>query len=143
MFTVIVRNDALRARAIDLIGALNISRPWKITVQPHKAKRSLDQHRLYHMWVGVVASETGNTHDGIHEWAKGEFLPPVIVTVNGKSRECRRSTTDLKTAEMTEYLDRFSAWAASELGILLPHPEDRGRESLKQSAADADNGAAA
>lgn len=124
---VIIRDEASRARAIELIGKLDLLKPWAVTVAKAKSKRSIDQNNLYWLWLGIIANETGNTATDIHEWCKGEFLPPVFVEVNGKVREARRSTTDLNTADMTTYLDRINAWAASDLGIILPHPDDRGR----------------
>lgn len=111
-----------------LIAALDLAKAWEVVVRPKKTKRSLDQNSLYWKWCTIIANDTGNTPNDIHEYLKGEFLPPVFVTVNGKSRECRRSTTDLNTADMTNYLNRIEAWAATDLGLLLPHPDDRGRE---------------
>lgn len=111
-----------------LIAALDLAKAWEVVVRPKKAKRSLDQNSLYWKWCTIIANDTGNTPNDIHEWCKNEFLPPVFVSVNGKVHEARRSTTDLNTAEMTAYLDQITAWAATDLGLLLPHPSDQGRE---------------
>lgn len=121
-------NEPSRGRAMALIAALDLSKAWEVIVRPKKAKRSLDQNSLYWMWLGIIANDTGNTANDVHEWCKCEFLPPVFVAINGKQQECRRSTTELNTADMTAYLDRVSAWSAMELGIALPHPDDQGRE---------------
>lgn len=125
---IIIRDEGLRARAIDLIGSLDLAKPWSVTIARAKSKRSIEQNNLMWSWLTIIANETGNTAKAIHEWCKAEFLPPVYVEVNGKVHEARRSTTDLNTAEMAEYLRRIETWAASDLGIVLPHPDDMGRE---------------
>jgi len=122
-----IRDERDRQSVLDLIGSLNLSKPWSVTVAAKKSKRSIDQNSLMWKWLTMIADETGNSANDVHEWCKNEFLPPVFVTVNGKTHKCRRSTTDLNTADMTLYLDRINAWAGSELGILLPHPDDLGR----------------
>lgn len=122
-----IHNEESRKQAIDLVAALDITKPWHLTVEPRKRRRSIDQNSLYHKWVSIVAEETGNTHDDVHEWAKSEFLPPSFAMINGVAREYRPSTTKLTTAEMSAYMDKFNAWASSELGLILPHPEDMGR----------------
>ena len=127
MHPIIVRDERSRSIAIELIGKLNLSKAWEVVIRPRKSKRSLDQNALYHKWVSIVADETGNTHDAIHEWAKAQFLPPRLATVGGVVKEYRPSTTKLTVAEMSDYMTRFSAWAATDLGLALPHPDDLGR----------------
>ena len=56
----IVRDEYMRGRVLDLISKLDLSKPWQITVEPHRAARSLNQHNLYHLWVGIIAAHTGN-----------------------------------------------------------------------------------
>jgi hypothetical protein len=123
----IIRDEAGRKRAMDFLAKLNLAKPWQMTIAPPRKKRSLDQNSLYHKWCSIVAAETGNSHNAVHEWAKDEFLPPVFIEIGGRRKEIRRSTTELNTAEMSAYMDRFNAWAESDLGIMLPHPDDLGR----------------
>lgn len=122
----IVRDDYVRGRVLDLIAKLDLSKPWEITVEPHRARRSLNQNSLYHKWVGIVAAETGHSHDEVHEFLKAEFLPPRHVEIGGRTRECRPSTTALKIDEMSQYMNQVYAWAGSTLGIILPVPEELG-----------------
>ena len=125
----IVRDEQMRSRVADLILKLDLSKPWQITVEPHRARRSLNQHNLYHLWVGIIAAQTGNSHDAIHECLKAEFLPPRFMTWNGKVREYRPSTTTLKIDEMSAFMNQVQAWAGSTLGIILPVPDDLGKEA--------------
>ena len=122
---VIVRTPETRQKVLARIARLSLESPVSITIEPYKRSRSLEQNALYHLWVGIVAKETGNDHDDIHEHCRQSFLPPRIVEVNGEIRETRRSTASLKVDEMAEYMDKVYAWATGELGIKLPLPEDR------------------
>ena len=125
----IVRDEYMRSRVADLIASLDLSKSWLIRVEPHRARRSLNQNALYHKWVGIIAFDTGNSHDAVHEFLKGEFLPPRTVEIGGRSREVRPSTTTLKIDEMSAFMNQVQAWAGSTLGIILPVPDDLGREA--------------
>lgn len=122
----ILRDEAIRQRAITFLSKLDLKTTWQITIGRHRQNRSLVQNNLLWKWYGIVAQETGNSSEDIHEWAKKRFLPPSFITVNGETVEIRRSTTKLNTKEMHEFMTQVEAWAASELGIVLPRPEDRG-----------------
>ena len=114
----IVRGAETRARCASFISALDPEKgPWQVTVEIHKAKRSLDQNRLYHRWVGIIAKETGNT-------LRDELLAPVFTKVFGKTHEGRQSTTELSVAQFKDFLDQLQAWAGSE-GVYLPSPDER------------------
>lgn len=123
----IIRDEPMRERVIDLIRQLDLAKGWRVSVAPYKRSRSLEQNNLYHKWCGVIAAETGNSHDAIHEFCKAEFLPPVFVEVGGKVREVRQTTTTLKVQEMSAFMDAVYAWASSDLGLILPIPEELGR----------------
>lgn len=110
----------------------------QVVVSEYKASRSNEQNA--YMWVGVLApvaeqcrvrgerftDEVWNVHfkklflpetnaKGMDKWM---YLP------NGE-RELMMSTTDLNHAEMTEYLNQITAYAATELGVRLPaNPRD-------------------
>ncbi len=125
---IIIRDETLRQRAIELIYGLNLDKPWTITVEPFRKKRSLSQLRLMHAWIGEVvkhvSEHTGYTHDDVHEFLKQKFLTPKTIEIDG--RVSRRWTTgDLTTAQMADYMDKIYAWATTELGLFLPIPELR------------------
>jgi hypothetical protein len=85
-----------------------------------KKDRSNEQNR--YMW-GVVyrllADYTGHSPEEIHEAMKYEFL---------LSRESKlkvpRSTADLSTIEMEDYLSRVREFASLELGVYIPEPNE-------------------
>ena len=124
MNDIIIREDgAGRDAAIKRIQGLAGGRPWRVSIKPYKSNRTLEQNRLYHMWVGIVADETGNKPEDVHEWAKDQLLPKRVVEINDKVLEVRSSTTELNTKEMSEYMERFRAEVAIAMGIDLPSPE--------------------
>lgn len=125
--TIIIRDEKLRARVIGWIRAINLDKPWRVTVEPHRKRRSLSQNSLMWLWIGEVADLVGQ-HTGmdaadVHEFFKQKFLPPRIIEVGGVTEDVR-STAKLTTLEMTTYMDRIYAWVTTELGLLLPLPQE-------------------
>ena len=120
----IIFDEASRQRCISLIAGLNIEKKWAVTVERYKKKRTLSQNALYHKWVGIIAQETGNDHDDVHDEFKRRWVPPKEIEIFGEIR-MRQSTTDFDTPGMTEFMERVYAFSVSELGILLPLPEEQ------------------
>lgn len=125
--TVIVRDEGMRTRVVQHIAALNIDKPWAITIEPYRKKRTLSQNALMWKWINEVAQyvheATGQDSDDVHEFFKVKFLPARIVELGGEIIEWR-TTTRLTTAEMSEYMNKIYAWVTTELGLLLPVPQD-------------------
>lgn len=123
----VLRNEAIRANVLRLIAALDLSKPWQVTVEPWKKPRTLSQNALMWKWHGevvkAVSDHTGADADDIHDFFKKKFLTPRIVEIGGEAVE-RYTTTTLNTVEMSQYMDRIYAFVTSELGILLPLPEE-------------------
>ena len=111
-------------RAREFVEKLPVGTKFKADAKdPTRRKRSLDQNALYHVWVGLIAKETGHSHDEIHEWLKRQFLRPVAIIIKGKVHQVPRSTTRLNTREMADYMDAVYQFGVGELGLRLPVPE--------------------
>ena len=127
----ILRDDVVRGYVLDLIGKLNLEKPWSVTVEPYKKKRSLSQNSLMWMWINDVADrvqdETGQDADDVHDFFKQKFLKPKVVEIAGETI-MKYSTKDLTVPEMITYMDQIYAFVISELGILLPIPEELNRD---------------
>jgi hypothetical protein len=95
-----------------------------IQVEKHSEKRSMNQHRYYHLYLDVIEQETGNDHVEMHEYFKRKFLKPKEITVMGETIRVPSSTKDLSKHEMTEYLDKICALTE----VPLPDPELAGYE---------------
>lgn len=128
----IIRDETMRQRVSDLVDALDVSKPWSVTIEPFKKKRSLSQNSLMWKWLNEVAAhvqrETGQDADDVHEFFKRKFLTPQVVEIGGETI-MKYSTKNLTVADMTEYMNRVYAFVTSELGILLPIPEELGRDA--------------
>ena len=123
MNRLVIRDEILRKRALDLISGLNLAKPWEITVHPYKAKRSLEQNALYWSIVSAIADYTGHSRDEAHEAMKVMFLAPKCVEIAGHQCEFR-TTTKLTVKDMSEYIERCYAFASSELGLFIHVPEE-------------------
>jgi hypothetical protein len=87
-------------------------------------KRTLSQNSLLWLWLGCISHETGNNKDYLHEYFKQKFLGKENITVLENDLQVTVSTTKLDTAQMKAYLNSIQEFANTELGILLPNPED-------------------
>ncbi len=127
--TVIIRDEGMRERVVQHIAGLNISKPWAITIEPYKGRRTLSQNALMWKWIEAVVMHiheaTGQDKEDVHEWLKTQFLPAKVIEIDGRV-VFRYSTKGLTTAEMSKYMDKIYAWATTELGLLLPVPEGLG-----------------
>ena len=118
-----IRSDEDRQRVASAVRDLPPGK-WAVEVKRLQNRRTLDQNALYWRWVHMIASETGNDADEVHDAMKKKFIAPEYVEVFGELVD-RRSTADKRTGEMVEYMEKVRAWAFSTLGIALPLPEER------------------
>lgn len=87
-----------------------------------EATRSLPQNAYYHVYLDVIAGETGHSSEELHELFKKKFLSRRFKLVLGEHVEIGKSTARLTKSEFSDYLDRISA----HTGIELPNPADAG-----------------
>jgi hypothetical protein len=57
--------------------------------------RSSSQNRYYHLYLEVIARESGENADDLHEFFKRKLLPPVFKTIRGEEMKLPASTRDL------------------------------------------------
>ena len=130
--TIIIRNEPLRKLALLTIGALDLTKPWVLTIERETKRRTLSQNRLMWDWIDDVVDHveeyTGHDKHEIHDFLKRKFLGPKRVIVGDSVEDCTPSTKNLNTAKMTDYMNKIYAWATTELGLFLPVPEDLGRD---------------
>lgn len=94
-----------------------------------KRKRTLSQNSYLHYLLGYYAMETGNTIEYVkREYFKRLCNPSLFLTPRqdkylGEVNDYRSSAV-LSTAEMTQAIERFRNWSASECGIYLPSPDE-------------------
>ncbi len=113
-----------RVNLIRHINALDLTRPWVVTVKRRTVRRSLSQNALFHMWCGEVAKAVGYDIDEAKHWIKEACDCPVRdIEIDGVRIE-RRSTAGLEMDEMQAFMDRVFRRLVGDMGIYLTIPEE-------------------
>ena len=94
-----------------------------LTLAKPRERRSLNQNAIFWLWMRCIEEETGQSKDDAHDWFCKKFLRRTV-TFNGREETVVGGTSSLTREQMSEFLDRVQAEAASELGIRLPSPDD-------------------
>ena len=119
-----IRTPTDKEKVLEYVSKLP-DKQYNVTVNLHRQTRSCPQNRLYWMWINCISRETGNDPADLHEYFGDKWLQKIEVKMfDGFIVRKSQSTTTLNTAEFTAYLDKIQIFASSELGIVLPNPED-------------------
>lgn len=94
----------------------------ELTVEKRKLRRTNSQNAYYWAYLKIIADETGDDENSLHEYFKRAFLSPKFVFVLGKEVRLPRETKCLSKIEFGEYLDRICA----ETNVPLPDPSALG-----------------
>lgn len=97
---------------------------YRLTIERYTEPRTVSQNALMWMWFTCIEQETGTYKQDVHDYYCNLFLRRTAV-VNGKETVVAGSTSRLNTLQMTDFLNKVKADAASEFGIMLPLPADR------------------
>lgn len=107
------------------IAKADLSKGFVIEWKRFKKIRSNDQNALYWMWLTCLEQETGQEKDSLHDYFREKYLQVTYEQVFDSERKILQSTTKLDTVAMKNYLDKIQVFAATELAVTLPDPEDR------------------
>ena len=113
----------------DLMCSLLRNGEYTVKIVRKTQPRTVSQNSLMWMWYKCMEESTGQPKEDFHDYYKAKYLQRQVqigrrvVTVVG-------STTDLNTLQMTNYLEKVKADAATEFGIMLPLPEDRNYQTF-------------
>lgn len=119
-----------RRKALACVGAL--SGRHRIELTPYRARRSDPQNRWY--WGCIVSAFYAFLHEQdyninhpeqAHELIKAKFLTVDVAskTTGEVIAQRVRSTTELSTAEFSDYCERTRAWLLDFFGIVVPDPD--------------------
>jgi hypothetical protein len=133
-FTVSGEND--RKAVKSYIDKLPDGKTFTVEVSARKETRSLNQNRLYWLWLTCIEQETGNDREILHHEFGMMFLPKKTGTMNGKTIELPVSTSTMNSDQFKQYLNKVQIFASAELGIVLPDPNDLIFESFYQMYKD-------
>ena len=95
----------------------------EVTVERQTRKRTTDQNAYYWLICTTIGKDLGYSSDEVHELLKSMFLKKPL-WVKGKFIPVVGSTTRMDTVEFTEYIERVRQWAAEELRITIPDPDE-------------------
>lgn len=121
MFWVIDTPEKRRAAA-DCVARLSSSPTMAVEIKPYRRSRSVEQNRLYWMWLHAIADYTGHDDEELHLIFREALLGYEPIEIRGERVHTLKSTTELTVRQFTEYLNRV-ARAACHLNIVLPYPE--------------------
>ena len=97
----------------------------QLTLRQQGKPRSSQENRYY--WsviVGMIAEDTGNEPERVHEALKEMFLGREFVRMGTKEMPVPKSTKELSTYDFEIYAEQCRAFAASELGLRIPLPHE-------------------
>lgn len=97
---------------------------YTITVKKVQEKRSIAQNDLMWMWLKCIENETGTSKDEVYMYYCKKFLMRTMA-IGQKQERIYMTSSKLTSEQMTEFLNKIQADAASELGITLPRPQDK------------------
>ncbi len=115
---------ALKAKSVAIV----------LQCEEFKEKRSNPQNRFY---FGVVVDLVRRglkdlgwepktcSAEAVHEMLKREYLTVDEHVKDGVFLKRTRSTTELDTAEFSQYLEHCKQFAAENLGVLIPDPNEQ------------------
>ena len=131
-----IRSDTDKPRVIEYIHKLPDNKQYTVKVKTKRHVRSASQNSLYWMWLTCIQDETGNNKNDLHEYFRSEFCNKNRINLSQKTIEIPVSTTTLDTKQFTEYLNKIQVFATSELGIILPDPDDANWENFCETYND-------
>jgi hypothetical protein len=105
---------------------------YTITISRQRKHRSIQQNRLMWLWFACVESETGTPAQDVHDFFCLLFLRR-SATILGESEEIVGGTSTLNSKEMSDFMDKVQAYAASEWGMILPLPSDLGYDEFYET----------
>lgn len=104
----------------------------ELIIRKKKKHRSLQQNRLWWLYMGMLGEYLGYTKDEIHEIVKFKFLKKETVDeTTGEVFQYIQSTSKLSTVEFLELVQQLYQWSAETFGLTLPEPNEQLRMEVE------------
>lgn len=103
---------------------------YVIEVKRNRPIRSLAHNKYYFAILKLIATETGNDVDRLHEIAKKKFNGEMVQLPKSGMEMVGRSTSELDSKEFSAYINRVKLWANDEFGITVYDRENMTIEQL-------------
>jgi hypothetical protein len=120
-----------RERFVDAIKAARDG-PVIVTIERAHATRSASQNAYYHgVVVKLISEHTGYSPKETHELLKALHLPRDLasdgrngVLMGAEQYVLGGSTAKLNKVEFGEFVEAVRRWAAEEIGLAIPDPQE-------------------
>lgn len=86
---------------------------YRVTIESQWERHSVCQRRLLFMWFSYLNRITGQPKQSIYEYYAEKYL----------TEDCRH-VSQMTSCQLSQFMHEIEADAASELGVMLPTPED-------------------
>jgi hypothetical protein len=96
--------------------------PVTVRIQVDRGKRTSQANRYYRLILGLIADDTGDDPDDLHEFFKRKFLTAEIRNVLGEEVEVW-TTVDKDPETFHRYVEDIRRFALIERGIETPDPD--------------------
>lgn len=116
-------------KSFELMCSLLRNGEYTVKIVRKTKPRTISQNSLMWMWYKCMEEATGQPKEDYHDYYKAKFLARQV-TIGNRYVTVIGSTTDLNTLQMTTYLEKVKADAATEFGITLPLPADRNYQAF-------------
>jgi hypothetical protein len=108
-----------------------------LSVRKHQSKRSLDQNRYWFWAMGFLAHETWGEDDAdarerMHYWLLIQRFGAQDI---GGYTVPKRTSRRLSTAEFSEMIEWMVMFAARDLGVVVPLPNEISLDAYDEGAA--------
>lgn len=103
---------------------------YVIEVKRNRPIRSLSHNKYYFAILKLIATETGNDVDRLHEIAKKKFNGEMVQLPKSGMEMVGKSTSDLDSKEFSTYINRVKQWAIDEFGVTVYDRENLTMEQL-------------
>lgn len=112
------------SRSFDFLCSQLRNGRYRLRIERYTEPRTLSQNALMWLWFTCIERETGTDKLDVHDYYCNLFLRRTAL-IKGLETVIAGGTSRLNTVQMTDFLNKVKADAATELGIMLPLPEDR------------------
>jgi len=97
----------------------------EIIVQKKRMVRSIQQNRLWWLYVSILSDSLGYEKEEMHDILKFKLLKRErVIEKTGEVIEYLESTTRLTRSEFSEVVEQLIRWAAT-MDIILPMPNEQ------------------
>jgi len=91
-----------------------------LIMKEFKEQRTLKQNAYYRAYLKIIAQDTGDDEDSLHEYFKRSCLPGKKIKALGKEFLIPATTTKLDKLGFNDYITKIEVLT----GILAPDPND-------------------